>query len=155
MFGKVKRWLGIEGVKLELEIPETISSDAAELTGTIRIFSMHSQTVTKVKVMMIEKYTRGRRKGKLVDEYQLGSIELNDEIEIPAQEHREVDFVLPISIPKSEMDEFEEKNLVFRGIAKTAKFIKGAKSVFRVEVEAVVKGTALNPFDTQEIRLMR
>ena len=44
-------------------------------------------------------------------------------------------------------------NVVFKGIASAAKFAKGVKSVFRIEAEAEVKGTALNPFDKKEITL--
>lgn len=155
MFGKVKRWLGIEGVKLELILPEALTSSAESIEGKIRFYSMHKQTVKKIKVTMVEKFSRGRRKGKLVDEYLLGSIELEEEIEIPEHEQIEIDFNLPITIPKSDMDLLEEKNILLKPLVKTAKFIKGAKSVYRIEAEAVVKGTALNPFDIQEIKLIR
>ena len=151
MFGRVKRWLGIEGVKLELILPEEISEDADALDGKIRFLSMSPQTVRKIRVRMIEKYKRGRRKNKLVDEYHLGDIELEQDIDIPADEIVEIEFSLPFTLPKSDVDRFADKNVVFKGVASAAKFLKGVKSVYRVEAEAEVKGAALNPFHVKEI----
>lgn len=151
MFGRVKKWLGIEGVKLELILPEEISAKSTLVKGNIRFTSMNPQTVTRIKVVMIEKYSRGRRKEKLTDEYVLGSIELAQTIEIPSNDPVEIDFTLPIEWLKSEVERFGEKNLIFGGLAKAAKFAQGAKSEFRIEAEAKVKGTVLNPFDRKVI----
>lgn len=154
MFGKVKRWLGIEGVKLELILPEEVYAPQEVIEGKIRLYSMHAQTVKRIRVIMIEKYKRGRRKNKLVDEYKLGEIELDQEIVVPEHEQLEIDFELPFMISKSEMDDIEGKNFLFKGFVKTAKVIKGVKSVYRIEAEADVKGTALNPFDKKQIKLI-
>ncbi len=153
MFGKVKRWLGIEGVKLELELPETIMERDGEVLGQIRFQSMNTQTVTYIQIRMIERYTRGRGDEKLVDEYELGSIEFNEQIEIPANESIVVPFNLPFATVKSEMDELERKNLLVGGLVKTAKWLRGVKSEFRIEAEAKVRGVALDPFDKQIVEL--
>jgi hypothetical protein len=81
MFGKVKKWLGIEGVKLELVLPEMAFEEVGAVSGQIRFFSKNAQTVKGIKAVMVEKYTRGRRKEKLVDEYLIGEIIL--EIQTP------------------------------------------------------------------------
>jgi len=154
MFGKVKRWLGIEGVKLELVLEDEVSMTASEIEGKIRFYSMHDQTVKKVRVRIIEKYKRGRFKNKLVDEYHLGSIELEQDIDVPAEEHVELDFTLPFNLAKSDMDRFSDQNIVFKGVASAAKLMKGVESVYRIEAEAEVKGTALNPFDVKEVKLV-
>jgi len=151
MFGRAKRWLGIEGVKVELHVPDKIEATDTSVDGIIRFYSMHDQTVKSVRVRLIEKYKRGRRVNKLVDEYTLGEIELVEDIEVPANEYVEVDFSLPFDRALSEMDEIESKNFLFKGVIKTAKLIRGAKSVFRIEAEAEVRGTALSPFDSQEL----
>ncbi len=154
MFGRVKRWLGIEGVKLELVLADEFSGKLSEIEGQIRFYSMHDQTVRKVRVKMIEKFKRGRLKNKLVDEYQLGEIELEQDIDVPAEEHVEIEFSLPFTLAKSDMDKFSDKNIVFKGVASAAKFVKGVNSVYRIEAEAEVNGTALNPFDKKEIKLV-
>lgn len=154
MFGKVKRWLGIEGVKVEVFIPETVKASSGNIDGTIRFYSMHDQLVQTITIKLIERYKRGRRSGKLVDEYTLGEITLEQDIEVPAHEHIEVDFSLPFQMALSDFDRLESRNFLMKGIARTAKFARGARSEFRVEAEAEVKGTALNPFDSQTLAII-
>lgn len=155
MFGKVKKWLGIEGVKLELDIPEEIPASAGVIDGKINFYSMNPQTVTYIKVVVIEKYARGRGKDRLTDEYELGEIHLQRVIDIPEYTPVEVDFSLPFQLIKSDVDEFGERNAVFGGLAKAAKALNRVKSEYRIEAEAKVKGTALNPFDKKTIQIKR
>ena len=117
MFGKVKRWLGIEGVKLDLFVPEEVNVGEGSIDGKVRFSSMHAQTVTAIKVVMIERFVRGRGKDKLIDEFELGRIELTKKIEIPTDENIEIEFELPFDIMKSEMDKMQEKNLVVGGLS--------------------------------------
>lgn len=153
MIGRVKKFLGIEGVKLELIIPEEIRSSDAVIGGALRFQSMHPQTVTRIRIVLIERYSRGRGNEKLVDEYQLGSTELEETFEVPADEIIERDFTLPFTLVRSDVEEFGARNFLFGGIAKAAKMIRNARSEYRVEAEAEVKGTALNPFDKKFIRV--
>ena len=149
MFGKVKNWLGIEGVKMELIIPEEIYESAESVTGKLRFYSKTDQTVNSIKVKLIERYSRGRKDNKLTDEYQLGEINLDETFKVTADAPVEIDFTLTFKIVKSEMDEIGEKNILSGGLVKAAKWIKNVKSIYRVEAEADVKGVALNPFTKQ------
>ena len=154
MFGKVKKWLGIEGAKLELVVPEEILQKNGEVNGVARFFSMNEQKVLSLKIKLIERYSRGRRKNKLTDEYELGEIILENEFLIPAKEYVEVDFSLPFKIVKSEMDELQEKNILAAGLVKTAKWVSGVKSIYRIEAEAKVEGVGLNPFDKKIVLIV-
>ncbi len=154
MFGKVKRWLGIEGVKIEMIIPDEISAKSGVIEGKIRFESMHLQTVTKIKLTLTEKYIRGRWKNKLTDQYKIGEIELVDNIEVPAHEVILMDFEMPFTIVKSEMDEIGDKNFVFKKLVDTAKALKNVKSEYFLEAEAEVNGTALSPFDKQLVKIV-
>ena len=153
MLGKVKKWLGIEGVKLELVLPEEVSADEREIHGSIRFQSLNPQTVTGIKIALIEKYSRGRGKEKLIDEYELGATELHHIVEVPAEEAVEVPFHLPFSLVRSNVDEFGKKNFLFGGLVIAAKALRGVSSEFRVEAEAQVAGVALNPFDRKAIKV--
>lgn len=153
MIGKVKQWLGIEGVKLELVLPEEVDSREKVVRGSIRLMSLNPQTVTGIKVVLIEKYSRGRSKEKLIDEYELGHTFIDRTYEVPAEEVVELDFELPFSIVKSDMEEFGNRNFLFGGIARAAKLMQAVRSEYRVEAEAKVKGVALNPFDRKSIKL--
>ena len=153
MIGRVKKFLGIEGVKLEAIVPEEVSQKEGRVEGVLRFQSMHDQVVTRIRIVLIERFSRGRGKEKLVDEYQLGAVELEETFEVPAGEVIERTFSLPFDMLKSEVDAFADKNLVFGGLAKLARLARNAKSEYRVEVEARVQGTALNPFDKKIIRI--
>lgn len=153
MFGRVKKWLGIEGVKLELDLPDYAFKEVGALSGKIRFFSKNTQNVKSVRVVMIEKYKRGRGKEKLIDEYQMGEITLSDSFEVPENEPIEIEFTMPFALVKSEMDELGDKNFVTGGLVKVAKMIRNVKSEFFVMAEAKVEGTALDPFDKQLIQI--
>lgn len=153
MIGKVKKWLGIEGVKLELILPEVASEKSSIIEGKIQFRSLNPQVVTSIKIVLIERYSRGRGEEKLIDEYELASETIKKTIEVPAEEEVEIDFTLPFTIVKSEMDEFGKRNFLFKGIANAAKMINAVNSTYRVEAEAKVKGVALNPFDKKQIAI--
>lgn len=154
MFGKVKKWLGIEGVKLELDLPEMAFEQVGAVSGKVRFFSKNAQKVTRIRLVMVEKYSRGRGKERLVDEYQLGEITLDTAFVVPADEMMEVDFTLPFELQKSKVDTFGDKNILTGGIVKLAKKISNVHSEYRIEAEAKVDGTALNPFDRKVLRLI-
>jgi sporulation-control protein spo0M len=154
MFGKVKRWLGIEGVKIEMILPDQVSGASGVIEGKLKFESMHPQTVTRIKLTLTEKYIRGRWKNKLTDQYKLAEVELNEDIEVPAHEVILIDFELPFTLVKSDMDELGDKNFVFKKLVDTAKALKNVKSEYYIEAEAEVNGTALNPFDKQQIKIV-
>ena len=151
MIKKMKKWLGIEGVKMKLILAEEISGKQNSVKGKILFESMNPQTVTGVHLVFIEKYMRGRGKEKLIDEYELGVLNLDVEFEVMPGEIMELDFELPFSIVKSEIDDFGRKNFLYGGISSLAKKIRAVKSIYRIEAEATVKGVALNPFDRVEL----
>jgi hypothetical protein len=153
MFGRVKKYFGIEGVKVELVIPEEIKERSGQIEGSVIFTSMNTQIVTQVRVKLIERYFRGRGKEKLVDEYQLGEIYLDETFEVPANEPLEVNFQLPFDLVHSDFDTMERKSIFGTGLARLAKYAYSVKSVYRIEAEARVKGTALNPFDKKEIKI--
>jgi sporulation-control protein spo0M len=154
MIGKVKRWFGIEGVKIELIIPEEINEKSGKIHGKIRFSTMETQIVTALQVKIVETYKRGRKEDKRIDDYQIGRIYLEEEMEIQPEEPLELDFSLPFELVKSEIDAFGDKNFLAKGIASLAKRSRAVKSTFRVEAEANVKGTKLNPFDKQVITIV-
>ena len=154
MFGKMKQWFGIEGVKVELDVPDEIIKQLGVVKGQLRFSTMKTQTVTAVKVTMIETYKRGRKEDKRIDEYQVGTVYLKEPFEIKAEEPLVLDFILPFELLKSEMDNFANKNFLTKGIAGLARMTRAVKSEFRVEVEADVDGTRLNPFDKKYVKIV-
>ncbi len=154
MFGKVKKWLGIEGVKLELILPDMAFEQVGAVSGKIRFYSKNTQAVTRIRLVMIEKYSRGRGKERLVDEYLLGEATLEQRFDVPAEDVLEIDFTLPFELVKSRVDEFGDKNFITGGLMKLAKTLRNVSSEYRIEAEAKVEGTALNPFDRKTLKVV-
>jgi hypothetical protein len=153
MIGKIKKFFGIEGVKLELLIPEKTYGFTGQVEGKIRFLSMNTQEVTFIKLALVERYARGRGEELKVDDYEIGTAEIEVDLVIPANEPVEIDFQLPFSLIKSDMDAMADKNFLFKGIVNAAKYVSKVKSDYRVVAEARVKGTALNPFDKKSIQI--
>ncbi|MCP9235202.1 sporulation protein [Lewinella sp. JB7] len=153
MLGKVKQWLGIEGVKLELLLPPEFHPRQGSLAGTIRLTSKHAQRVSAIKVVMVEKYARGKDDDQLVDEYELGRQVITDLIDVPAEGIPvEVNFRISFTPVNSPVDNFGSKNVFYGGLAWAAKKLRGVQSEYRIEAEAQVQGVGLNPFDKQILR---
>ncbi len=152
MLNKFKNWLGIEGVKIELLIPEESELSTGFIDGRIILGSKNTQTVTRIKLKLIERYIRGRENQK-VDEFEIGALVLEAPILVKAEELTEIDFALPFKPLQSDMDEYGEKNILTKGISKLAKALHKVKSEYKVIAEAEVQGTALNPFAECIIKL--
>ena len=150
MIRRVKRWLGIEGVKIELLLPESLSLKSALLEGKLRFQSMTPERVTHLRITLKERYSRGRGEERLIDEYVLGSLEVEKQIDIPEGKIVELPFSLPFDRVESNVDTLE-KVFLWKGLAKAVKWANKVESEFRVEAEARIQGTALNPFVRQVI----
>ncbi len=151
MIKKVKDWLGIEGVKVSLDVEDTFDLHDGILTGSFTISSQSDQEVEDVKLIFKEKYSRGRRKSKLIDEYVLGEETIAISQKIDKDTLITQRFELPFETLKSSMDRFGDKNFVYRGISSFAKLIKNAKSKYYLVIEASVKGNKLKPYDKIEL----
>lgn len=153
MIGKVKQWLGIEGVKLEVQIPEGQALANGSLRGKVILQSKHDQTITGIRIVLIERYGRGRGEDRLVDEYQLGEVSLNESFNIAAEQQIEKEFQLTFAALESAVDAWGNRNIVNQQLAKAARWLRNAGSTYRVEAEAKVKGVGLNPFDKRIVKL--
>jgi hypothetical protein len=150
MIGKVKQYLGIEGIKISLEIPEIIDKRKGFVEGNIVLTTKNTQTARAFEIRLIEKYHRGRRKSKLINEYELGRISLKKNVVVSANTTEKIPFKLPFQLGESRMDQMEY-NLFLRGLVKIAKFANAVKSEYRLEAEADVVGTALDPSFKQKV----
>lgn len=145
MLKKIKDFLGIEGVRLELQIPEVFDYNEGSFTGHIIITSQSNQTIKSLEVSLIEKYKRGRKESTLISEYLLGHVILKERIKISKDEEKKIPFLLEFVEMKSEMDKMEGDHFLFAMIVKTAKLIKGVKSTYRVEVKANMANSSIAP----------
>jgi hypothetical protein len=153
MIGTFKQWLGIEGVKVVLEIPEETNAAGGSLEGMVHLFSKHTQVVEFIRVVLIERYSRGRGKERLIDEYELGEATIQGPVEVPGGGEVTLPFSLPFQVVRSDAEEWGRQNLVFQGLTFLASRLRNVRSEYRVEAQAKVRGTVLDPFDKQVVTI--
>ena len=100
---------------------------------------------------MVERYTRGRRKSKLIDEYTIGELSKIVDKSIIEDQIISEEFTLHFEISKSGMERFGSKNFLYSGLSQLAKLAKNAKSTYFLTVEVDVKGNKLKPYDKVEL----
>lgn len=145
MLGKLKNILGIEGVKISLVLDDPIMKEEEAVFGYIILSSLSDQTIQSIELKFIERYHRGRKENKLIDEYELGSMIISDTYHISKGEEIKIPFTLPFNHVQSEMDMIGDSNFISKGIVFIAKSLKGVKSEYRLTAKANIKGTTLHP----------
>lgn len=145
MLGKLKNYLGIEGVKISITLDDPILKSENAIFGHVVLHSLSDQIVQAIDLKFIERYHRGRNAEKLIDEYELGTMVLADPIAIKRNQEIKIPFTLNYNPILSEVDKFGEENFLNKGLAFLAKTLKGVKSEYRVIAKAKVKGTSLDP----------
>lgn len=151
MLGKVKDILGIEGLKLDLEIPQEVSQSDRVLEGKVLLKTMRKQKVTSIQVRLVETFSRGRGDKARSNDYVLGQVSLNEMLVLEKNEEMEIPFVLQYVMGQSEMDRYEEQNFFMKTIVRLAKYARKVKSEYKIVAEAKVSGTKLSPFSEKSL----
>lgn len=146
MIKRLKNMLGIESVKIDLEIPQEIEKKDQNIKGIIILTTLSDAEVESISIKLIEKYTRGRKEDKLIDEYVISKILVEEKVSISKGEEIKLPFDLPFKIVKSPMDELQGRNFLNSFFVGIAKKLKGVKSDYRIIAEVNIKGTTLHPF---------
>lgn len=151
MFGKVKKWFGIESLKMKLDVLEAYPRKVETVNGQLEFTSKHPETVVYIKIKLLERYERGRGESKKIDEYLLGEWIYDEQFEVDENAPKTLLFKLPFQFLKSPIEKVGSSNIFGKGIMNLAKAMKGAKSEYRLEAEAVVEGSKTNPYDKAKI----
>jgi len=154
MIGKVKKWFGIEGLKIAVELEDKYSRYDQKVRGLIILQAKEEEVVESIRIKLIEKYSRGRGKNRLIDEYTMADELFTKTYQVEANSDFEIPFEISYQEMVSNMDEIERKNFLFKGVIALAKFARNANSIYRVEIEAKVSGTKFSPFVSQEIQFV-
>jgi hypothetical protein len=151
MFGKVKKWLGFDSVKIKLKPLEVYPYKVETLNAELEFTANAAALVTYVKVKLIERYTRGRGDNQKIDEYLLGEWISDEAIELDGKSPKIVFFKLPFKFQHSNIEKLEHSNLVGKGIASIFKTLKSAKSDYRLEAQCLVEDSNKNPEDRVKV----
>lgn len=154
MIRRVKNWLGIESVKVKMDLPPSVDFGQQKLKGVIELTSMSLQEVEYIEVNFIEKYERGRKEDRRINDYLIGQWTLDDEVFLEPGKLVSLPFKMKLNWLESEMDAWQNKNAIAKRLVKLAKWSRRVKSSYRVEAELKVKGAKLHPFFKAEIEVV-
>ena len=153
MLNKLKDILGIEGVKIILELNEKSSITPGVIKGKLVFTSQSTRHIEKIEIKLIEKYKRGRNDAKLINNYLLGSLKLDVDFNIERGETKSIAFNLPYNLMKSEMDVMEDESFLTKPFYLLAKKLKNVSSDYRLEATAIITGTKFHPIIEEKIEL--
>jgi len=153
MIGRLKKMLGVDGLKIELITAEAYDSDDNFIDGELILLSKYNLKIEHIEIRVVEKYSRGRFGSKKTDEYQIGSIRTGFSLDMSTNKLLTVPFKIPVDYLLSSMDRFGRKNMIFRGLARSAKLLKGVHSQYRIEVEAKIQGSGIKTFAKADIKV--
>lgn len=145
MIGKVKDFFGIEGVRLELFVPDDFKLSSGKIKGTLKLSSLRSQKVKALSIELRERYTRGRGESKLIDTYVLGYLRESTDLKVAANEEVFLPFELCFAERHTAMDNFSSRSPLLKPLGKLARFSAGATSTYTLVGTALVKGVKLSP----------
>jgi len=145
MFGRVKKWFGIEGTKIRLHVLPSYPEDVTTINGEIEVFSKRPERVLSIHLKFIEVYSRGRGEEKRIDEYVLGTWDFREPFDVKEGDSKMIFFKLEYEAVQSAMDKRASKGPLRRGLVGLMKSMKGVQSDYRIEAEAVVEDNTWNP----------
>lgn len=144
MIDRVKKFFGIEGIKVEMSIDTPVPLSTGVINGTLSIEGLRNELITEVNFELHETYTQGRFKSKKTERFLVEEIEIPLNLIISAGEKRVHPFSIQFDPIKSSIDRWGEKNLLTKGIASIAKFSKGVKSQYQLTAVVKSKGAGLH-----------
>lgn len=148
----VKSWFNVGGVKLVLMVPPSFEEASQTIKGTIKLSSKSDKHINKIVVQLEETFSQGRGESQTQRDYIWGEKEISGPMDIKTGEEKTLEFSLPFTPVKSNNEKMADQNGVIGVIGKTAVFVDGMKSTFRVKAFADVQGTAFGPVDSKEVR---
>lgn len=151
-WSKVKNWLGIGGVKFDLQVNPSYSKQAGTVIGKLMVTSKSEQTIKEIKVTVEELWTHGRGEQKTKKNFELGVLTLPG-FTLKAGETQTLDFTAPFNLLKSQNDRMKDQGGVVGGLGKLGSFMDGEKSEYSVVAIGNVQGVALGPSDRKAIQL--
>lgn len=145
MIGKVKNFLGIEGLQLSLAVNAKVRLSEGKLHGVLTLSTLRTQKVSSLHITLEERYQRGRGEDKLIDTYILGELFSTEELLINANEQVELPFELCFAERPTAIDRITSKSVLLKPISFLAKKTIGASSQFTLKAAAKVAGVKLHP----------
>lgn len=152
MFGKVKKWFGIEGTKLRFHVLPQYPNDVKTINGELEVHSKRQERVQHITIKFIEVYSRGRGDEKRINEYELGTWQHKEAFEVREGNPKMLFFKLAFKPVQSPMDQRAAKGFLQRNFIGLMKSMKGVSSEFYLIAEATVEGNSWKPTTKTKIK---
>ncbi len=146
MFGRFKKWIGIEGAKLQLHVLPSYPKKVKTINGELEISAQSVQKIKHIRLILVEIYTQGKGEEQQKKEFLLGKWELEQSFVVDAQNPKMLFFKLPFEFKKSRMDRLSEKGKLRGRLVQLAKSMKGISSTYRLEAQVEIEGLDWKPF---------
>jgi hypothetical protein len=152
MFSKLKQFVGMVGITVELDVPGNLPKDATSLQGTVRVIAKQDQHITKVTANMKQTHTEGSGEKRQSHDYEIGDIIItNQPFDIKSGETKEFPFTMSFTRRKTGDQRLAESGGVLGALGKLSVMADQEHDEFWVNAMADVKGAALDPNDNKRV----
>ena len=149
---RLKKFLGIEGVKINFDETTQIDLQGYEVRGKLVIKSKIESLINSINIQVVEQYQRGNKNQQRISEYILFSKTILPEaLYVSEEKLLEIPFVYPISQHKSEMDLLEESNFLIKPLIGLAKKLYRVKSNYIITATLQIEGSGIKPFASKNL----
>ncbi len=153
MIRKVKNWLGIEGVKIKLEVPTNLREGQPEIKFVLCLSTLTEQKIKGVHLTLKEVYRRGRGEHNRITEFILAEWKQEKKVEMGKNDSHFIPITLKPNWQSSAVDQWQKKGGFQKILGAWAKKWQGVKSEYIVEVNIDVAKTKLNPFQITRLEI--
>lgn len=154
LFKKVTDFFGINGVKIELDVPPEISKKATTAEGSITLSAKSQQIVTSIRILLIEKRTSGKGRNKKEQRFELGKILLNEHITLTPDDNKTIPFTLDFVLLKTKNEALKAQGGIFEVIGTINEALKKEDIEYSIVARADVSGAALTSSDKKYVRFV-
>lgn len=151
IFGKIKQFLGIGTIKMELELPSVLDLDSRLILGKLKVIGKSDQTIKDIELSFDEIFSTGKSDAKSTSKLNWGKLKLAG-FDIKKDEVKEIDFELPFSYAKSSNESMVDQGGIVGGLGKVGTFLDGEKQKYELTATANVKGVTLPPLVSKELK---
>lgn len=151
ILGKIKQFLGIGTIKMELDMQPTIDLESRLLTGKLRVTGKSDQAIKDIELSFDETFSTGKSDDKSSSKLNWGKTSIAG-FDIKKEEVKEIEFELPFTYAKSSNEAMADKGGLVGGLGKVGSFLDGEKQKYEITATANVKGVTLPPLVSKELK---
>lgn len=146
MLDRLKTYLGVEGVRLEVKLADPVRRSDGIVSGVVTLSTLRSQCVDSLSLRLTERYARGRGDHKRIDEYLLGESEVDCSIPVAPGEFVDVPFSLSFAERRTPLErQVDRLGPLASPVARLARLSYAATSTYELTAAASISGVALQP----------